>query len=255
MGEGGLIEGGEGLGGLLAQAGGVCEACLFGAEAFVFAGLGVGFVDFGDFVAEAVDEAFSFAGVGLEGLEAAANVAQLADEGGELGVLAGEAGEFVEGGELGCRAEDGELLGLSMDIEEGFGDWADVFEASGLAVATVGGAAGEGDGAFDGGGAPGEGEGGADGGAVGAVGDNVAAGAGTEDEGDGVDEEGFAGAGFAGEDGEPGGDVDGDLSGDGEGGDFEPFKHCGSWCWRAAFRVFRRVRRRSWRVRGSGRSG
>jgi hypothetical protein len=150
-------------------------------------------------------------------MEAAANVAELTDEGGDGGTVVREAGEGIEGGELGCRAEDGKLLGLAVDIEEPFREGLDLIETGGFAIEAVGGPAGEGDGAFDRGAAPGERKGRADRRPVSAVRDDVAARAGTKDEGDGVDDERFAGACFARENGEPGPEVDGDLAGDGEG--------------------------------------
>ncbi len=133
-----LIEGGQCAVGLLAEAGGGAEAGLFGAEGLILARQEGCLVDFADFEGEALDEALPFAGIGAEGVETAADVAQGADGCGERLACRFEAGESVERGELDRGSEDGELLGLAVEVEEALGEGADVFEASGGAIDSEG---------------------------------------------------------------------------------------------------------------------
>lgn len=236
----GLVEGVEDE---LAETLGVLEAGEAEGEGFGFAGLEVSGGDFVDLVAEEIETLFAVAGSGAEGGETGA-------EGGEGEPGGGDAGfGFVSGGadpgveELGLAfgGEEGLVVVLAVEVYEECAELAEGADGGGASVDADGAAAFGGELAVDGdlvvvgfdfefgeGGKEGglgeineEGDGGF--GAAGA--DEIAVGASSEGESDGVGEEGFAGAGFSGEDGEAGLEIEFSVFNGGDIGDGKGAEH------------------------------
>jgi hypothetical protein len=225
----------EGALGEFDEAGGVEGAGMFSGEGFLFIGLEAGIVDFADLEAEQVE----LAGVGLViddemgagGDEGGALVEEVG-EGGAPGI---EIGEGVEDGELSCGLEEGLVFVGAVEVDELFAEGGEGGEGGGGTVdeLAIGAAGGEGafedeDGGFagidaevgeegiDGDVERAEVEDGFDGAEVGPGAEGAAIGALSEDELEGAEDDGFAGAGFAGEDVEAWLEFEGEIGHEGE---------------------------------------
>ena len=236
-GEGGVFILGGGLHDELSEfedALGVAGGLLLGADLFLFAFDGGGILDFLDAVGEEIDLGVEVADVGRE-FFAAGEESLVAGEGAGVGrAFPAGAGEGVEDVELGGGVEKGLVVVGAVEVdeagaealEEGQGDGGVVDKGLAAAGGLDGAAedelsafagveAGFGEEGVDFRGV-GEVEGGLDG-ALGFAGtDRGGVGAFAEEQIEGPDEDGFAGAGFAGDDVEPGFERDGGFLDEGE---------------------------------------
>ena len=241
VGLGDLLKGGDGLGDgrrierlqrgrrRAQQALDTGQSALLTAEGVVLAGNEAGLRDLVDLEAELVEEAFALARVGADGFDLAAQGAQLADLRGERVALLAQAAERVEDGELDGRAQQRELLGLAVDVDNASAELAEALGRRAVVTDAPGGASREAHGALNREPVVAGTHAGADAGALGAVRDDAAAVPASEEEVEGVDDDRLAGAGLAGDDVQAGTGGEGHVARDGEAGDGELLNHRCSW--------------------------
>jgi hypothetical protein len=119
------------------------------------------------------------------------------------------------------------LLGLPVEIDEPVRQLLELLKGGCLAIDAGSGSTGEPDASFDLEAAAVNGEGSLDGGTISACGDDFSPAAATKDECEGVDDQGFASARFAGEDVQTRPGFKDDRASYREVGDGDPFKHAG----------------------------